>query len=245
MSLPQPSGSQAQPSSMLGNLLVASTLVHDPVFSKAVCLIVHEDDNGYIGVMLNRPIQPNPDALMQMIQQGSDATDQESPSQGGTSNRLDDEDFFENEFDPDYEHEESGLVDPSAEKTLADATESLGIVHFGGPMNGPVVAVHPLSEFAEAETATGIFVAAQKPNLEALVKQNAAPYRMIVGHLGWEANQLHAEIAAGFWHIIPATTDAVFAHDMEMWPGVIRRATANSMARWIGTPDVPMAYELN
>ena len=215
--------------SLVGNLLVASSLVNDPVLSKAVCLVVHEDENGFIGVMLNRPIQPNPNAMMQMM---ANAEAEEPESVG----RLAPEDF---EIDEEYETEEI------AQHTLATASQAIGQVHFGGPNNGPVVAIHGSSEFAEAETAHGIYVAAQKPNLEALVQNQSAPYRLIVGHIGWSPEQLLAEVDAGYWHIIPATTDAVFSQDLEMWPRLIHRATSNSVARWLGIPDAPMANELN
>ena len=61
------------------------------------------------------------------------------------------------------------------------------MIHFGGPQSGPVVAIHQESEFAEAETGTGIYVAAQKHHLENLVRRDQVRYRLIVGHLGWKS----------------------------------------------------------
>ena len=254
--------------SLIGNLLVASSMVHDPVLSKAVCLVVHQDNDGFIGVMLNRPIQPNGDALIQMLGQGGKnhgskhhSGSKPLPPANPLVGRIEsygEPDFDDTDFDDldqmygeaddllDFEDDEMAMIEQSpAEQALVDATTSLGTVHFGGPLNGPVVAIHGSSQFAEAETASGIYVAAQKPNLEAIVQQQDGPYRLIVGHLGWDANQLQAELDAGYWHVVPATTDVVFSHDVEMWPRLIRRATAASVASWIGTPDVPMAYELN
>ena len=34
-------------------------------------------------------------------------------------------------------------------------------------------------------------------------------------------------------------------NDIDMWANLVRRATAHSVARWIGTPDVPSAHRLN
>ena len=198
--------------SLTGNLLVASSIVGDPVYSRGVCLVVHQDDDGAIGVMLNRPMQPEPAAFMKMLGNDGDAP----------SNRL------------------ASTPGPSS-----PPTNPLGTVHFGGPLSGPVVAIHPLSQYAEAETGQGIYVAAQKQNLEDLVREQPCPYRLIVGHLGWESGQLQAEIDAGIWHPMPATVDTVFRNAAEMWPGLIGRATSRSMARWIGVPDVIGAGELN
>ena len=240
--------------SLIGNLLVASSLVQDPVMGQAVCLLVHQDENQSIGVMLNRPIQPNPQALLKMLGSqklppqnsvSSQSPGGEAQSTGGetSSSRLD-----EQYFGPAMDDQSSELIsaaDADAEATLVNATANLGTVHFGGPLNGPVVAVHGSSEFAEAETGLGIYVAAQKPNLEGLVRGQDAPYRLIVGHIAWDNAQLQSEVDAGVWHTVPATTDAVFSNDQEMWPRLIRRATAKSVANWIGTPDVPMAAEVN
>ncbi len=182
--------------SLAGNLLIASTLVDDPVRASSVCLLVHHDEDGAIGVMLNRPLAPNPPALLAMLGQPP-----QPPSDG---NRL-----------------------PAATKGPGLGTE---MVHFGGPLSGPVVAIHSESKFAEAETGPGIYVAAQKHHLEGLFSQPHGPMRLIVGHLGWQPEELQNELDAGVWHVVPATAEAVFSSDRDMWPRLIRRATARSMA---------------
>ena len=211
--------------SMVGELLIASTLVDDPVFSRAVCLIVHEDEDGVIGVLLNRPIHPAPAGIQPML-----AETQTGGEPAG--NRL--PQLRENKPNPS-----------SADQVLAAASQSIGTVHFGGPNSGPVVAVHTSSQLAEAETGVGIYVAAQKQHLETLVQEKNSPYRLIIGHVGWSHEQLHDEIEMGLWHHMPATSDAVFSDDQEMWPIAVRRATARSVAGWIGVPDVPIAYAIN
>ncbi|NND98187.1 MAG: YqgE/AlgH family protein [Pirellulaceae bacterium] len=257
--------------SLIGNLLVSSSLVEDPLMGKAVCLLVHQEDDRLIGVMLNRPIHPHPAAFLNLLANDHpkstsinrfdfpDEPNTKSPE--GDLAREHGDDLGNTSPPPTAEPElgddpgdhdnnlvsdQTGLIANSdAERTIAAATKTLGTVHFGGPLSGPVVAVHGSSEFAEAETGSGIYVAAQKPNLEGLVRQQSNPFRLIVGHIGWNTQQLQAEMDAGFWHMVPATSDAVFANDLEMWPQLIRRATARSVARWIGTPDVPMAYQVN
>ncbi len=122
---------------------------------------------------------------------------------------------------------------------------SPGLIHFGGPLSGPVVALHQESQFAESEPGSGIYLAAQKQHLEDLIRQHPTTCRLIVGHLSWSTDQFASEIEAGLWHMVPATADAVFASPIEMWPRLIRRATSRSMARWMGTPDAIGAAELN
>tara|TARA_R110002049_G_scaffold2750_10_gene22434 strand:+ start:73625 stop:74335 length:711 start_codon:yes stop_codon:yes gene_type:complete len=232
---------------LVGKLLVASSIIDDPIYSRGVCLIVHDDENRTIGVMLNRPMQPSPESLMQMMGRNKDQTD--SPE-----NASQYESEFESSLDETLDSDTSGSQTnrlesamPSAEdeETVRKASNSLGLVHFGGPLSGPVVAVHGSSDLAEAETGQGIYVAAQKQNLEDLVRDKPTPYRLIVGHLGWEPDQLASEIRSGYWHLVPATADVVFDNDVDMWARLVRRATAHSVAHWIGTPDVPFAHQLN
>jgi len=213
---------------LVGKLLIASTTMEEPLYVRGVCLVVHEDEHRTIGVMLNRPMLPSPQALLQLMIGGAESEPSDTTTLAAKANRVPEAD--------------RSTID---EATLANASGSLGLVHFGGPLSGPVVAVHGSSDLAEAETGQGIYVAAQKQNLESLVRHKPSPYRLIVGHLGWEPDQLTGEIEAGIWHLVPATADIVFDSDQEMWPRLVRRATAHSLARWIGTPDVPAAEQLN
>ena len=214
--------------SLTGHLLVASSLVSDPVYAGGVCLVVHEEDDQVIGVMLNRPMKLSPEALLAMMKQKQGDATGSSP-EATTSNRL-----------PSISQPVGSqpAINPPGKSII----ESL---HFGGPISGPVVAIHQDLQKAEAETGEGIYVAAQKHHLEQLVQERQQPFRLIVGHLGWTSDQVGAEIAAGIWHCIPATRQAVFAAPQDMWASVIRRATTNSMSRWMGVPDQINAYELN
>lgn len=211
--------------SFTGNLLVASSLIDDPTYAGGVCLVVHQDDTNVIGVMLNRPMKPNADALLAMLGDEPEPTSPAAPN-----NRL-------------------ASLDPAAsDDATSEAKEDTSPwrrLHFGGPLSGPVVAIHQVSQYAEAETGTGIYVAAQKHHLEDLLRHQVEPYRLIVGHVGWEMEQLEAEIESGIWHVVPATVDTVFSSASEMWPRLIRRATSSSLARWLGVPDVVGAGELN
>lgn len=217
---------------LTGNLLVASSIASDPMYAGAVCLVVHQDESNAIGVFVNRPMQPSPEALLQMLgsagaglEPATEAGGAGAPAEGSV-NRV------------------GGHFEPSPTKP-GPQPPTLGMLHFGGPRSGPVVAIHQTSQYAEAETGPGIYVAATKEHLQDLVREHPAPYRLIVGHLGWETPELQQEIDGGLWHTIPATAETVFSSTNDMWPRLIRRATSNSVARWIGVPNVYGAGELN
>ncbi|WDQ17670.1 YqgE/AlgH family protein [Rhodopirellula sp. P2] len=235
-----------------GDLLVSSTLVDGTALNQAVCLLVHEDVEHAIGLMLNRPMQAMAGAIAVQAQ------DSETPKiprwkseEKGEALELDA--VVDQQPDaPEIPDPEASAVmipgdqkDQLTQQLIAGKLSNGSPLHFGGPLSGPIVAVHSTRELAEAETGEGIFVAAQRENLEALLKSDQLPYRLIVGHLGWTAEQLENEIEQGIWHRIPATSDVLNADDATMWPRMIRRATANSVARWLDTTDVPGSAELN
>ncbi len=229
--------------SMIGKLLVASTTVQDPILSRSVSLVVHQDDEQVYAVLLNRPM-----AAPKGIVKPADANrpagrlggQPDSPSYGDQELPVDQSSLAHPTVADDS-------MSPAAKSpaSMSPASMSLGTIHFGGPLSGPVVAVHNSSELAEAEAGRGVYVAAQRDLLEALLLHRPAGYRLIVGHLGWSLDQLRREREAGYWHVIDATEEAVFTGDQELWPAVIRRATAASLAQWVGIDTPPERIECN
>lgn len=264
--------------SLAGNLMIASTLVPQSVFSRSVCLIVHHDENGAIGVMLNRPIVAPPAELLQLLIGGPDAN---APSASETRDaadlgpasscgskgigskrsvsRLPKSDPKTDEGPAAGDGGQvvgmivpvGGVGDSSGALTGGNAVDgdrasgvqslanypSKAIVHFGGPLSGPVVAVHGTRAYAEAEAGQGIFMAAQREHLEQLVRQSDDDFRLIIGHAAWTTAQLSQEFSAGYWHVLPATPETALPVRIDLWPYLIRRATGASIASWVGAPD--------
>jgi len=223
---------------LTGQLLVASSVVSDPMYAGGVCLIVHQDETDSIGVMLNRPIQPSPEMIAAMTGAAGDSTE---PSTTADDDATPQGDFNRLSGQPNQPASGESKLPP----ILTAGTSENQTLHFGGPLSGPVVAIHPISELGDAETGQGIYVAAQKEHLVDLIKSQTGPCRLIVGHLGWKTEDLFNEIEQGYWHLVPATSESVFSSPTEMWPKLIRRATSNSLARWIGVPDLVGAANLN
>ncbi len=227
--------------SLVGNLMIASTLVPQSVFSRSVCLIVHHDGNGAIGVMLNRPISPPPPLLIQMLVGGPDAVDAaqdaESADSGSASNSGSKSGGSE---------QGKSRLPRAADAVSVGAGEVYGpvaaqpgsaIVHFGGPLSGPVVAVHGTRALAESEAGQGVFMAAQREHLEQLMKNGEGDFRLIIGHSAWTTAQLSQEFSAGYWHVLPATEETTLPVRVDLWPHLIRRATGASVASWVGARD--------
>ncbi|MEM6364098.1 MAG: YqgE/AlgH family protein [Planctomycetota bacterium] len=244
----------------VGDLLVASSLVEGSVLNQCVCLLVYGDDENAIGLMLNRPMQAvhvnQKTSESAGESESNDVGDDDAGSENSSAtqtNRIRGSASLPNGL------KKSALI--SVEMTVSgdaevasdgdsDTTSAGNLIkgsqlHFGGPLAGPLVAVHGTSKFAEAEAGEGIFVAAQRGNLEGLLQQPDSPYRLIVGHLGWTLEQLEKEIEDGVWHRLPATADVLRTDDAKLWPSLIQRATGRSLARWIGATDAPDIAELN
>jgi putative transcriptional regulator len=239
------------PESMIGKLLVASTTVQDPILSRSVSLVVHQDEQQVYAVLLNRPMAP-PKGVVKLVDSSGESVSlpaskpADPNADGNPSGRLPRQSGSpqSNAQQPgaqSSQSEDSSLAQPTA----ADVSKSQGTIHFGGPLSGPVVAVHNSSELAEAEAGRGVYVAAQRDLLEALLMHRPAAYRLIVGHLGWSLEQLRSEREAGYWHVIDATEDDVFTGDQELWSAVIRRATGASLAHWVGIDTPPERIECN
>jgi putative transcriptional regulator len=260
--------------SLAGNLMIASSTVPQSVFSRGVCLIVHHDANGAIGVMLNRPIQPPPPELIGMLIGASVELSDGEPNDGDASDieqSLGGEGFTSDDADDspascgaknggkksgrsrlpashvgDAADNQSGGFAGGSAMIVGPGGGGLsgqphpgggnGLVHFGGPVSGPVVAIHGSPDFAEAEAGEGIYVAAQKEHLENLMK-SGQDFRLILGHSTWSSQQLADEFAAGYWHVLPATAETVLPVRIDLWPYLIRRATGSSVASWVGARD--------
>lgn len=259
--------------SQVGDLLVATTEVDGTILNRGVCLLVYEDEGTAVGVMLNRPMHLfQPPAVEDPSGQGdssssaqtlglslSEATgqvDTEQPKAGQASSKKPGETKVTNRL---LKLESAGVMSnpqvPPTHKIAivgpandSDAGKFLmgKSLYFGGPLSGPVVAVHGASHLAEAEAGEGIFVAAQRDNLEALLQsEQHLPYRLIVGHLGWTQEQLTSEIEGGVWHRVRATNEILSTADDWLWPNLIRSATAGSVSRWLGKTHVADAHLLN
>ncbi len=97
-------------------------------------------------------------------------------------------------------------------------------VHFGGPQAGPVVALHNRPDLAEYVSAEGVYFAAQRENLKALVRlaEDSAAVKIIVGQADWKAGLLDRQFAEGKWLPVPVSSKLVFAEQGEMWGQAIR-----------------------
>ena len=174
--------------SLSGHLLVASPRLPDENFYRTVVLIIHHDDQGAIGVVLNRP---------------TDSTIRE--------------------------------VWESLSDEPCESDEPLNV---GGPVSGPLMAIHTNATCSENEILPGVFFATHRDRLNRIVQEPDLPFRIYNGYSGWAPGQLENELKFGGWMVMPATFDYVFGDPDTMW-----RRASQEIGEQITTEllhDVPM-----
>jgi putative transcriptional regulator len=87
----------------------------------------------------------------------------------------------------------------------------------GGPLEGPLLALHGVQAMTERDIVPGVFLAMRKKLVIKLVRDGHVPLLVFAGYSGWGAKQLESEVAAGDWGITPATSDLVFGDQDNLW----------------------------
>ena len=123
--------------------------------------------------------------------------------------------------------------------------ESRQPVYLGGPVPGPLMAVHGHAQAGELEILPGIFFSASKQNLDILVAQTFHPYKICIGNSGWGAGQLENEIEEGAWLSLAATTEYLFHDSTELWRLASRHIGRSMLESMLNIKDIPKDPRVN
>jgi putative transcriptional regulator len=96
-------------------------------------------------------------------------------------------------------------------------------IYLGGPVAGPLIALHADATLSEVEILPGVQLSTERSNLESLVRQDVDPLRLFVGYSGWAAGQLENELEVGGWLMSAATNSDVFSNHESIWNKVASR----------------------
>jgi len=119
-------------------------------------------------------------------------------------------------------------------------------IYQGGPVEGPLMALHQESSLSEIEVAQGLYFCSQRENIEALIEDNHQPIRMFLGYSGWAPQQLDDEMAVGGWLTLPAAADKVFQPDQDaLWKSVVEEVGSNIMRTSLKLKKMPSDPNLN
>jgi putative transcriptional regulator len=118
-------------------------------------------------------------------------------------------------------------------------------IFIGGPVSGPLVALHRLKAAAEAEVLPGLYFAAHKDQLHKVVSQTTKPFRFFTGYAGWAGGQLEGELEAGGWLTAKVKKDLVFRAADELWDHVVRTIGEGILGKTIKIKHLPENPSLN
>lgn len=182
-------------SSLQSHLLAASPKLPDSNFFRTVVLLIRHDEDGALGVVLNRPTNVT--------------------------------------------------VADVWEKVAEEPCESQHVINLGGPVAGPLMAVHSQMSCSETQIVPGVYFATHKDYLNQIVRQEKRPYLLFSGYAGWSAGQLENELTAGGWLTMPASEDYIFFEGDDLWERVVKEIGHEIMAPAIKGRHVPSDPSLN
>lgn len=150
------------------------------------------------------------------------------------------------------QHDEHGalglILNRPTDRTIADMWELIDderdcdadeLVHVGGPVTGPLLAVHTDSSCAENTIVDGVYFASSRPALTRVILEFEGPRRLFVGYSGWGAKQLENELEVGGWLTYPATREAIFSDYDSLWTRVASQVGLDILAPAIKKNIIP------
>ncbi len=116
---------------------------------------------------------------------------------------------------------------------------------FGGPVTGPLMAVHNVPAAANVTVLPGVFFAGRKKHVLAVLRQRRRPYKLFAGYVGWAAGQLEHETDIGVWRVVPATPAQVFSRRDDLWQELSMQASRLQLQVLYHVNYVPADPRLN
>jgi putative transcriptional regulator len=115
----------------------------------------------------------------------------------------------------------------------------------GGPIGGPVMALHPERSFGEVEICNGVCLSIDSQSIKLLAEQNEFPYRIVLGIAGWKSGQLEQEIRQGLWYQFEADPIHIFDDPFTMWHSFTRNFGLKILSQWVGDRMIPESPQNN
>lgn len=152
------------------------------------------------------------------------------------------------------EHSEQGalgvVLNQPSPKSIEHVWESMDAepvscdqpVYLGGPVPGPLIALHRSEPLGERCVLPGLYMSVQRDVIDQLVRQADEPLRLYSGHSGWGDGQLEGELELGGWHTVEAKIDDVFAdlQDIDsLWQRVLKRIALDILLPGVAEEDLP------
>jgi putative transcriptional regulator len=116
---------------------------------------------------------------------------------------------------------------------------------FGGPVTGPLTAVHGSASLGERQLLPGMYFSGKRKNVLKLLRKAEQPLKIFTGYVGWGAGQLDFEVEQGIWRVAPATAEQIFSHNEDLWEQVSRQASRLQLRIMFNLKHIPADPLLN
>lgn len=124
------------------------------------------------------------------------------------------------------------------EELTGDWHDRTEMVRTGGPLEGPMMVLHRLSEFADTEVCSGVHLSTVQESVSPVIASLNSAVIPVIGYSGWGAGQLEVELEVGGWMKLPATDEIVFADPAEQW-NIASRQVSDSILAGVDLRHVP------
>ena len=118
-------------------------------------------------------------------------------------------------------------------------------IFLGGPVEGPLTALHRVRAFGDSEILPDLFLSSSREQLEKLVEKQVEPIRFFVGGSGWGSGQLVNEIKEGAWFVGQAISSIVFTDPTELWPTLLETFGKTLLSEMLPIKQFPEKPNLN
>jgi putative transcriptional regulator len=145
------------------------------------------------------------------------------------------------------------VINRPSDKTVREVWEMIGNdpceredqIFVGGPVPGPLVALHSLQAFSDHQVLPGLFFSTHRDELDLIVRKKDVSLRLCSGNAGWGSGQLEGELEAGGWLYTRATVGDVFSDHESIWKKVTARIGLEIMVPEIDREQLPRDPSLN
>lgn len=115
----------------------------------------------------------------------------------------------------------------------------------GGPIGGPIIALHQDPDLGEMELVEHVFITSTSDSLKQLALRDSSRYLIVFGLTGWKRGQLSREIDNGTWFRLAGHADAVFDDPAWIWEKSLRRYGQQLLCDVVGLDRIPENPLLN
>jgi putative transcriptional regulator len=120
-----------------------------------------------------------------------------------------------------------------------------GTLYCGGPVDGPLVALHDWPSIGGEECIDGLKLCSDQVELKKLFVQRDARIKLFDGFAGWGPGQLESEMETGSWLVSDVDADLVLGDDPDLWENLLRRIGQNILAEDELISDCPIDPQWN